>query len=315
MNRQPNTRYGFSLVEILVAITVIAILGGMLMAGLFPVLRRAREAATFTELKQIETSIENFKTKYGFYPPSFIQFHNLDAVGKTALMRRYLNRISPNHQESDARIQAWFAACGNNINPNLGQDITFWLSGLFKNKQFPLTGSAAGAIAPAFSVPATANDLREIFYEFKPERLFDSAGTLPPVTTALVAGFSQLDNVVSPLVYIDSANYTTEVTGTSTLNTSNWPASRRRNVGYFRRVAPANVLDVNPIALADLNANTVAFENPTTFQLFFSGTDTTCGNTDCVSGFNIRNMPAVDSDNIANFANGRMDAYANSLTN
>lgn len=313
---QIKFRKGFTLVEILVAITVIAILGGMLLAGLFPALRRAKEAAVQSELKQIELAIENFNTKYGFYPPSFIQFHNLDLNNKTLLMRRFLNRISPNHQESNDRIQAWFLARGNDMNPNLGHDIVFWLSGLFKNKQFPLTGGVVinnathtANVLPAYSTEAASGDNRELYFSFAANRLN------PGSTNPGIAGYSQMDDKFSPLVYIDSASYSIEVTGSPAWNQLNWPdGSRRRNIGYFRRLT-GNLLDTSPVTYAEVTSSAVAFENPTTYQLFFSGIDTQCGDNSCVSGFNVRNLPMVDSDNIANFANGRMDSYSNSLTN
>jgi prepilin-type N-terminal cleavage/methylation domain-containing protein len=304
MNRQLSARRGFTLVEILVAITVIAILGGMLLAGLFPALRRAQEMAAFTELKQVEQGIESFKTKFGFYPPSFVQFHNLNANDRVALMRRYLNRISPNHQESPARIQAWFAARGNSMNPNLGHDIVFWLSGLFKNKQFPLTGSAAGVIPDAYSTPATSGDLREIHFEFAPKRLVVAGG---------VAGYSQIENTPSPMVYLDSASYPIELTDSPAYQSGNWPEPRKRNVGYWR-INSGNLLQQAAPTLMEFNSGVAAFENPNTFQLFFSGIDTQCGDSNCTTGFNVRALNLVDSDNLVNFANGRLDSYANSLT-
>jgi prepilin-type N-terminal cleavage/methylation domain-containing protein len=340
MNRQLSARKGFTLVEILVAITVIAILGGMLLAGLFPALRRAQEMSAFTELKQIEQGIESFKTKYGFYPPSFVQFHNRPLTGvdsKVALMRRYLNRISPNHQESDIRIQAWFAANGNSMNPNLGHDIVFWLSGLFKNKQFPLTGGVqinnathTSNILPAFSSSATSGDLREIFFEFQSEKLFDPTGTAPPQPTALVAGYSQQTSALSALVYIDSASYSIELADDPTtvglprtLYTNLWLPplnNRRRNIGYWRRNS-GNLSNRAEPTYVEIRDRFVTFENPTTFQLFFSGTDGVCGQEPtnpspalCSSGFNVRNVEIIDADNIANFANGRMDSLANSLS-
>lgn len=349
MNRQIIARKGFTLVEILVAITVIAILGGMLVAGLFPALRAAREMATRNDVMQIEREIEVFQSKFGFYPPSFVQFQNLDfSTGRNsprvALMRRYLNRIAPNNQETPDRIAAWFRARGNFINPNEGHDIVFWLSGLFKNKQYPLTkgvvianeNDTSNINFPTFSTSEYGGDNRELFFDFDFDRLVivlvNPAQPLTPQNAA-VAGYSQTDSTIAPMLYIDSASYAIEVDdpASTTLQPSNWHASqsnRRRNIGYWRRNLVPGATSNLPLPdrsepeFVQLQEGTVTFENPKTFQLFFSGADGLCGQipmppalplTVCATGFNVRSVENTDSDNIANFANGRMDSFANSL--
>ena len=71
--RRFRSRSGFTLTEIMVAITVMAILAGMLMAAVIPAMSAARRTAILMEMKQIEQSLENFKTHHGFYPPSWAQ--------------------------------------------------------------------------------------------------------------------------------------------------------------------------------------------------------------------------------------------------
>ena len=65
-NRPPDA---FTLIEMLVVISII----GVLAALLFPVAGSIRKNATIkrakTELSQLETGIENYKLKLGFYPP------------------------------------------------------------------------------------------------------------------------------------------------------------------------------------------------------------------------------------------------------
>ena len=60
---------GFTLIEMIVVISVI----GLLAALIFPLVAGARNAGmrtrTRAELIQLETSIEEYKTKLGFYPP------------------------------------------------------------------------------------------------------------------------------------------------------------------------------------------------------------------------------------------------------
>ena len=67
-SRQRLSR-GFTLIELLVVIGVIVLLAGLT----FPALRGVQRVQTLgrarAELSQLETAIENYKTKLGFYPP------------------------------------------------------------------------------------------------------------------------------------------------------------------------------------------------------------------------------------------------------
>lgn len=61
---------GFSLIELLVVISIISILAGFTLVVLSGISKtRARSTAT-AELSQIEGALEDYKAKYGVYPPS-----------------------------------------------------------------------------------------------------------------------------------------------------------------------------------------------------------------------------------------------------
>jgi prepilin-type N-terminal cleavage/methylation domain-containing protein len=64
------TRHGFTLIELLVVISIMALIAALL----FPVtgvIKRQQYLKTATaELNQIETALDNYKAKYGIYPPS-----------------------------------------------------------------------------------------------------------------------------------------------------------------------------------------------------------------------------------------------------
>ena len=113
--RIPNSefRLGFTLVELLIVITVIGILVGLLLPAINGAMSSARELAMRTEMVQIEQAIESFRTEYGFYPPSFEQFNRTGATSLTATdagsrglqaFVRFLNRIAPNHQEGSSTL-------------------------------------------------------------------------------------------------------------------------------------------------------------------------------------------------------------------
>ena len=63
-------RGGFTLVELLVVIIVLAILVGLLLPVIAGALRTAKNAAAQAEINQLAQALANFKAKYGDYPPS-----------------------------------------------------------------------------------------------------------------------------------------------------------------------------------------------------------------------------------------------------
>ncbi|QEG20616.1 type II secretion system protein [Mariniblastus fucicola] len=152
-------RGGFTLTELLIGITIIGLLVGMLAVVGGGAINRAREFAVTNEITQMSQAIENFKNKYGFYPPTFqtlSQLQDHDSTNQVLIQNEanqvlvYLNKIAPNHQERGLspipsrasagyrRIDDWWQQVGVNLNQQTC--LQFWLSGLIQNKQYPLTG-------------------------------------------------------------------------------------------------------------------------------------------------------------------------------
>jgi prepilin-type N-terminal cleavage/methylation domain-containing protein len=69
-NHQPkNHRLAFTLIEMLVVIAIIGILAGLLFTTVGPIKKKRLINLAQTELAQVQTAIEAYKTKKGFYPP------------------------------------------------------------------------------------------------------------------------------------------------------------------------------------------------------------------------------------------------------
>src|SRR5271165_4033322 len=66
------TKTGFSLIELMVVVTIL----GLMMALLLPALQSAREAARriqcASNLKQLGLGLQQYETNYGVYPPSIV---------------------------------------------------------------------------------------------------------------------------------------------------------------------------------------------------------------------------------------------------
>ncbi len=69
MKNRKNIRL-FTLVEMLTVVGLIAVLMGMTIAIIPMVNRRAANTRTEATIKMIATALENYKHKYGFYPPT-----------------------------------------------------------------------------------------------------------------------------------------------------------------------------------------------------------------------------------------------------
>jgi prepilin-type N-terminal cleavage/methylation domain-containing protein len=67
-----SVRSGFTLVELLVVIVIIGVIMGLISAAVVKALGTGKQAVNQSEIRQLAVSVENFKSKYGFYPPSLI---------------------------------------------------------------------------------------------------------------------------------------------------------------------------------------------------------------------------------------------------
>ncbi len=71
--RQPvHQRRGFTLIEIMVVIVILAILIGLLLPALSSARTRVRQSQVRAEISQLENAIGNFKNRFGIEPPSRI---------------------------------------------------------------------------------------------------------------------------------------------------------------------------------------------------------------------------------------------------
>ena len=218
-------RRGFTLVELLVGMTIIAILAGLLTVAVSGGLRSAQRFRIITEMTQIESALEQFRTEFNIYPPSFKELAQIQAIdGDVAAANRvldYLNSIAPNNAEStlDAngmrRVDVWWQQVGSelaNSANNPGADLVFWLSGLSTNKQFPLTqpilngnGDAVPLAAHNYNVNDN-NFERRVFFEFVQDQLLFN-------NTGAVAGYSQENGSSLPYLYLDAQNYLPTIVG------------------------------------------------------------------------------------------------------
>ncbi len=67
-NQKSNVKSGFTLVELLIVISIIGVLTTLLMANFIGVRQRARDAQRKSDLRQVQSAFELFRADQGSYP-------------------------------------------------------------------------------------------------------------------------------------------------------------------------------------------------------------------------------------------------------
>jgi len=150
----------FTLTELLVVITIIAILAGLITAAV-NALGRAKQAAITLELQQLGGAVENFKNELGAYPPNGMS----NETGYTTIsmfnqiqsdFERMFKKAFPRNQEPLGLIRALAGSTAGGLTGNptqlLGgmrpsEALVFWLGGFSQDPQYPITGPGG----PSFS--------------------------------------------------------------------------------------------------------------------------------------------------------------------
>ena len=173
--RPHDRRGGFTLVELLVVIGILAVLAGLVSVAATRAQATAQNAAIKAEIDMLHMAIMNYKNEYGSFPPC-----SDDLSANTGLATKHLQRAFPRCSTARSEISTILQKQGAspvNINPT--NSLAFWLSGYTKDPSAPLTNGA-----------------RTKLFDFDKSRVDAKSGAYYP------RGRSG-----SPYVYIDSNNY------------------------------------------------------------------------------------------------------------
>ena len=313
--RTPRLRVGFTLIELMVVIVIIAILIGLLVPAVMGVRKTARDVEVRTDISKLEDAIAKFKVTYGTEPPSQLTLYAVPADWElTAVSRRHKGLIK----------QLWpqfnFATCGglstgaSFIGPWPATQTTLDLSGseclvFFLGGLVSPTSGAFSGFSKDPQYPFGAGTTREgPFFEF------NGSVILPLGTAGDVAWNGRLTDKdgdwfpeyrdtlpqqQSPYLYFNGTNgYRTD-----------FPTSPWHNTDNYNTAVPA--ISINNAYYSSLNLMTApamsAPHKPKGIQIISPGADGQYG----IGGLFNPAMPSAlsdnyDRDNITNFHSGRL---------
>lgn len=272
---KPGHRGGFTLVELLVVIMIIALLAGLVTPAVMRAMSSARTAAVKAEIDLLHMALVNYKNEYGTFPPADMRgLWNGNAVNQSHAAYKHLQRIFPRISEPTNTGKAspyyWMAQ----MSP--AQALVFWLQGFYDNPQYPLTNGIL--LTDMNPRSGESNGSRKRLFDFDDTRLFAaSAYFLITSTTASLPYASQ--------------SFTSRNTNGITPFTRDYPVyfPKQENTGLPYVYFPASTYNAVP-------AGSVPATLPpqTTSVLFYQARSTTGGDS-CVSPYFSSLPPAQPS--------------------
>jgi prepilin-type N-terminal cleavage/methylation domain-containing protein len=331
-------RQGFTLVELLVVIGIIAILAALVTPAVFRARAAARAAAVKAEIDMLHMAIMKYKTEYGSFPPANMAgLWNGGSVNTTHPVYVHLRKIFPRINEPTSGAGSPYLYIAQ-MSP--AQALVFWLQGFFENPEFPLTNGVP--LNATLTRAGTNAGERKKLYDFEESRLRAASAYFSPASSPTVTPqtFSALNahaggsfqreypvyfpnspNAGLPYVYFSASSYRVPPTAGPTFNDLEYratSASGASTTAYPYLLSTASTTD----------SWVECHQNATSFQLIAAGEDGTYGVArasfpgDFPLLFGVPSGTVLSAafvpgheDNITNFADGRLQAAAEKLLN
>lgn len=163
---RPHNRSAFTLVELLMVITIIGILVGLIVPAVMFAMRSVKQNAIAMEVQTLANAVDQYKNKYGDYPP--------DGSDSTVFVR-HCRRLFPQIAPSELTLVVADSSSGRAtaiMDP--AEALVFFLGGFSKDPVHPFTGPGG----PFTAAPAAATsplqynvDRNEPLYEFAEAQL------------------------------------------------------------------------------------------------------------------------------------------------
>jgi prepilin-type N-terminal cleavage/methylation domain-containing protein len=172
LNLAPRTshlasRRAFTLVELLVVITIIGILASLIVVAAVGAMGKAAETRIKSEINQMDAAMVEYKNKTTAFPPNCQTDGSGFITEATVLndLNYHMNQAFPRHQEPPALIAALaglktdltpVSGVGNGLPGGMtaGEAIVFWLSGFSADPKYPISGEGG----PSYEVTSLDPD-------------------------------------------------------------------------------------------------------------------------------------------------------------
>ncbi len=317
-------RSAFTLVEMLVVITIIGMLAALIIPAVMGGLDASRRGAIVMEISSIDAAMKHYKNTYGSFPPNFS-----DPAAVVRHLKKAFPRISSSELDHARRLSG-FAPLSGTLpalpSPLYGAEaLVFWLGGFSNDPEFPLTGQGGPLYVPSGFSPGDEVDNRDErsgLFEFDKSRFTlseDAAGHRHFEITDINGDDYDIEllayhptNLEEPYVYFDTSRG--KFGDTSYDEATHWPVFRSNDGNGIVR------------ALVKTNAGGIPeFVNSDSFQILAPGTDDTWSldpsdpdwnwdaTTSFSSGYGIpprfgeETYTGDMADNLSNFATGAFE--------
>jgi prepilin-type N-terminal cleavage/methylation domain-containing protein len=347
-------RGGFTLVELLAVIMIIALLAALVTPAVMRSLSSAKAAAVKTEIDLLHMALMNYKNEYGAFPPADMRgLWGGSSVNKGHAAYKHLLRNFPRINEPDSGVASPYRYMAQ-MSP--AQALVFWLQGYYDNPQYPLTNDLP--LDPSNPRSGDNNGSRKKLFDFDDKRLYAASRYFQAISNAQwgnpqrftprnkASGFDKdypvyfpnQGNAGVPYVYFPHTTYNAGPLGPVTVAISSFGANPP--VFYYHAVSTVGETTyISPYfnsSVPSSPSRAQLQQNPDTFQLIAGGADGIYAAAGTVvaafpdkieppsplsfNGQAISPLPSVsqaagNEDNITNFANGRLKDAAEKLLN